>query len=56
MRPDLYDHVARDADGPSVAEQQPERPDDPQPHTAFTESVETIDHDRAGLLLGRVGI
>lgn len=56
--PDLYDlfgalpEVNR-PDVPVPATPQPQRP---RPGTVLTASVETIDNDRAGLLLGAVNV
>lgn len=49
--PDLYELFG--APVPEVTSAGPERP---RPGTTHTASVETIDNDRAGMLLGAVSI
>lgn len=48
---DLYDLF-----GSPVPEVTPPTPEPPRPGTVLTHSVETIDNDRAGMLLGAVSI
>ncbi|MFE3830095.1 hypothetical protein [Streptomyces sp. NPDC059092] len=49
--PDLYDLF-----GDPVPEVKSSAPEPPKPGTVHTASVETIDNDRAGTLLGAVSI
>lgn len=51
--PDLYDLFGAPVPVPEVMSPTPQPP---RPGTVLTASVETIDNDRAGMLLGAVSI